>query len=84
MESAPAIIGVTLTGVAMLGALLLYIIRGEITKAGKDRQPRNGGTGWIDVHHKLDTVIIRQSDVIDDVAYLRKRLDQHIDHHEGP
>jgi hypothetical protein len=79
----PALIGIGVTITIAAGAFALYIIRGEIAKAGKDRQPRNGGTGWIDVHHKLDTVILRQTDVIADVTYLRARLDQHIDHHDG-
>jgi hypothetical protein len=82
VDSIPAVIAVTLTGVAMLGGLMLYVIRGEISKATKDLQPRNGGTGWSDVHVKLDTVIDRQAEVITDVTYLRERLDRHVDSHD--
>lgn len=50
MDSVPAIIGVTLTGVAMLGGLLLYVIRGEIHKATRPIQPdANGGSSLPDV-----------------------------------
>lgn len=76
------VIGLIVTSVIAAGAFALYIIRGEIAKAGKDRQPRNGGTGWIDVHYKLDTVIDRQSEVVADVRYLRERIDRHVDEHD--
>jgi len=78
----PAYVGVILTGVAMLGALMLYIIRGEIAKATRYLQPRNGGEGWSDVHDKVTTIVERQTDIIDDVRYLRTRIDQHIDGHD--
>jgi hypothetical protein len=82
VDNIPAIIAVTLTGVAMLGGAMLYVIRGEIGKATKDLQPKNGGTGWSDVHHKLDTVLHRQGEVIEDVQYLRERIDRHVDSHD--
>lgn len=47
-------------------------------------QPQNGGTGWGDVHSKLDVVITRQGEVVEDLRYLRGRLDNHIDQdHKG-
>lgn len=50
MDNVPAIIGVTLTGVAMIGGLLLYVIRGEIVKATQQIQPdANGGSSLPDV-----------------------------------
>jgi len=80
----PAYVGVILTGVAMLGALMLYIIRGEIAKATKYLQPRNGGEGWSDVHDKVTLIVERQGEIVSDVAYIRQRLDTHIDtHHKG-
>jgi hypothetical protein len=60
-------------------------IKSAVTEATAQIQPKNGGKGWQDVHSKLDTVIDRQAEVVDDVRYLRGRLDSHIDghHHEG-
>ena len=81
MEYVPAI-GVGVTVMVAAGAFALYVIRGEIARGPKNAQPRNGGTGWIDVHSKLDTVLTRQTEVIDDLSYLRGRLDHHIDNHE--
>ena len=85
----PAYVGVILTGVAMLGGLMLYIIRGEIAKATKYLQPRNGGEGWSDVHDKVTLIVNRQSDmfdrqadIVDDVKYLRTRVDEHITYAE--
>jgi len=78
----PAVIGLVITVTIAAAAFALYIIRGEIAKAAKDRQPRNGGTGWIDVHYKLDTVIDRQAEIVDDVRYLRDRIDRHIETHD--
>ena len=81
MDIDPAVVGVTIAALGLAGGFALYIIRGEIGRATKDIQPRNGGKGWSDVHYKLDTVIDRQADVIDDVKYLRARLDDHITDH---
>ena len=82
MDNIPAVVGVILTGVAMLGALMLYVIRGEITKATKYLQPRNGGEGWSDVHDKVTIIKDRQTELVDDVKYLRTRIDRHIDDHD--
>lgn len=82
MDNIPAVIAVTLTGVAMLGGVMLYVIRGEIGKATANLQPKNGGTGWSDVHTKLDTVIVRQAEVVEDVRYLRERVDRHVETHD--
>ena len=82
MDNVPAVIAVILTGTAMLGGLLLYVIRGEIRTATKYLQPRNGGEGWSDVHDKVTTIVERQTDIIDDVRYLRTRIDRHIDDHD--
>lgn len=82
MNLDPASIGVSFTGLVLLGSVALYVIRAEIRKAkNPDPQPKNGGTGWSDVHSKLDTVIDRQVEVIDDLGYLRKRIDGHIEWH---
>ena len=82
MELDPAVIGVTVSVVVAVGAFFLYLVRGEISRASKERQPRNGGSGWLDVHHKLDTVIERQAEVVEDVRYLRARVDRHIEGHD--
>ena len=85
MDNVPAVIAVVLTGTAMLGGVMLYVIRGEISKATKYLQPRNGGEGWSDVHDKVTLIVERQGDmferqgdIVDDVRYLRKRVDDHI------
>ena len=57
-------------------------IREAVEMVAVKVQPRNGGHGWDDVHHKLDTVITRQGEVVEDVRYLRGRLDSHIDGHD--
>lgn len=82
MDIQPAWAGITVTVILAAGAFALYIIRGEIARGPKGAQPRNGGTGWIDVHSKLDTVISRQLEVVDDIRYLRERVDRHIDTHD--
>jgi hypothetical protein len=89
VDNVPAVIAVILTGTAMLGGLLLYVIRGEIRTATKYLQPRNGGEGWSDVHDKVTLIVNRQSDMferqgdlVDDVKYLRARIDRHIDDHD--
>jgi hypothetical protein len=56
-------------------------IKAAVDLVASKVQPKNGGQGWIDVHNKLDTVIVRQGEVVDDVRYLRKHLDDHIDWH---
>lgn len=55
-------------------------IKAAVVFAAKDLQPKNGGTGWKDVHNKLDVVLDRQGEVLSDVQYLRARIDNHIDH----
>ena len=82
MDNVPAVIAVILTGTAMLGGLLLYVIRGEIHTATKYLQPRNGGEGWSDVHDKVTLIVERQTEIVDDVKYLRTRIDRHIDDHD--
>jgi hypothetical protein len=49
-------------------------ITAAVTRLSDKVQPQNGGSGWRDVHHKLDTVIERQ-------AHIADRLDAHIDWH---
>ena len=58
-------------------------IKAAVEHVAAKVQPKNGGQGWIDVHNKLDTVIVRQGEVVDDVRYLRERIDHHIDNHDG-
>lgn len=59
-------------------------IRDAVDHLADKVQPQNGGTGWRDVHNKLDVVITRQGEVVEDVRYLRGRLDNHIDQdHKG-
>ena len=58
-------------------------IKAAVEHVAAKVQPKNGGQGWIDVHNKLDTVIVRQGEVVDDVRYLRGRLDHHIDNDHG-
>ena len=58
-------------------------IREAVDLVAAKVQPRNGGHGWDDVHSKLDTVITRQGEVVDDLHYLRGRLDHHIDNDHG-
>ncbi len=82
MTFEPAYVGAGLTAVIAAGAFAVYIIRGEIARGPKGAQPRNGGTGWSDVHVKLDTVLTRQLEVVEDVRYLRERVDRHIDTHD--
>lgn len=74
-----AAVGLALSVLIAAGAFALYIIRGEIARASKDVQPRNGGNGWQDLHDKVTLLVDRQGDIVDDVRYLRVRLDTHID-----
>lgn len=84
MDNVPAV-GLAVSVLIAAGAFALYIIRGEITRAAKDVQPRNGGTGWQDLHDKVTLIVERQGDmferqgdIVEDVRYLRKRVDDHI------
>lgn len=54
-------------------------IKSAVDLVAEKVQPQNGGTGWRDVHNKLDVVITRQGEVVEDLRYLRGRLDNHID-----
>jgi hypothetical protein len=56
-------------------------IKAAVEHVAAKVQPKNGGHGWDDVHHKLDTVITRQGEVISDLSHMRTRLDEHIDWH---
>jgi hypothetical protein len=59
-------------------------IKAAVEHVAEKVQPQNGGTGWRDVHNKLDVVITRQGEVVEDLRYLRGRLDNHIDQdHKG-
>lgn len=70
-----------IAGVAVVAlAGLLYLIRSEIKKAQADLSTLrpNGGSSMAD---KVDLILTRQSEVIDDLNYLRGRIDSHIDWH---
>jgi hypothetical protein len=67
----------TIVGV-VLGALL-WLIRTEVMRTRNEFRPNGGGS----LRDQVDLIVRRQSDVIDDVTYLRARLDRHIEHHEG-
>lgn len=71
----------TVGGLAVIVmAGLLYLIRAEIAKTKADLATLrpNGGSSMAD---KVDTILQRQGEVIDDLAYMRRRLDAHIDWH---
>ena len=75
MDNIPAVIAVTLTGVAMLGAGMLYVIRGEIGKATKDLQPKNGGGGWSDTARIVNQIDTRLTALGKEVQQLHARID---------
>lgn len=69
------------SGVAVVAlAGLMYLIRSEIKKAQADLSTLrpNGGSSMAD---KVDLILTRQSEVIDDLNYMRERLDAHIAWH---
>lgn len=66
---------ITIVGSVM--AALLWIIRTEIMRTRKEFRP-NGGNSLRD---QVDLIVRRQGEVIDDLGYLRGRIDHHIDHH---
>ena len=66
---------VTIVGAVM--AALLWLIRSEVQRTRKEFRPNGGGS----LRDQVDLIVKRQTDVIDDLGYLRNRLDQHIDHH---
>lgn len=71
----------TVAGLAVVAlAGLLYLIRAEIAKTKADLatlRPNNGSS----IADKVDTILARQGEVIDDLSYLRRRLDDHVDWH---
>lgn len=46
-------------------------------------QPRNGGTGWTDLHKKVDVLVNWQSQVVTDVALLKAAVLQLEDDVDG-
>lgn len=76
------VVAVTFTGLTILGAVLLYVIRAEIRKATQQIQPEaNGGKSLPDAIDRIDLVVARQTDVIRDLRGIRERLDEHISWH---
>lgn len=65
--------------VILLGGVL-YLIRAEIRSRTEQIQPwKNGGKSLPDLHKKLDQM---HAGLLDELGYVRKRLDHHIDNHE--
>jgi hypothetical protein len=65
------------TVVGLVFGALLWLIRTEIMRTRNEFRP-NGGDSLRD---QVDLILNRQSDVITDMSYLRRRLDEHVDHH---
>lgn len=65
------------TIVTLVMAALLWLIRSEILRTRNEFRPNGGGS----LRDQVDLIVKRQGEVIDDLGYLRGRLDQHIDHH---
>jgi len=79
-----AAIGLALTALPIVAAILLYIVRAEIVKATRPIQPdANGGKSLPDVAANTLLIVERQTDIIRDLREMRQRLDDHIDSHNG-
>ena len=63
--------------VGLVLAALLWLIRTEVLRTRNEFRP-NGGSSMRD---QVDLIVRRQGEVIDDLSYLRNRIDNHIDHH---
>lgn len=66
------------TIVTLVMAALLWLIRTEILRTRNEFRPNGGGS----LRDQVDLIVRRQADVIDDLTYLRGRLDTHIDNHD--
>lgn len=60
----------------VLGALL-WLIRTEVLRTRNEFRPNGGGS----LRDQVDLIVKRQGDVIEDLTYLRTRVDHHIDNH---
>ena len=66
-----------LTMFSIVLAGLLWIIRAEVRRTRDEFRPNGGGS----LRDQVDLIVHRQGEVLADVAYLRQRLDQHVDFH---
>lgn len=56
-------------------------ITAAVTRLSDKVQPQNGGTGWKDVHNKIDGIAEQVGTLVERQTYISDRIDSHISWH---